>query len=220
MKTIQVLLADDHAVVRMGFRLLLETTDDIRVVAEASSGEEACRIIAAQQPDVVVMDVSMPGIGGIQATKRLIERHPNLRILMLSAHMDSVHPRLALKAGARGYMTKRSAAEALVSAIRQVAQGCIYLEPNIAHELALQQINGANDPVEMLTLREFEVFKQLASGRSVRQVADSFFLSQSTVGTHLYNIKQKLGAGNSAELAMFAVRSGIVDIGAVNPIPG
>lgn len=220
MKTIQVLLADDHAVVRMGFRLLLETTDDIRVVAEASSGEEACRIIAEQQPDVAVMDVSMPGIGGIQATKRLIERHPNLRILMLSAHMDIVHPRLALRAGARGYMTKRSAAETLVSAIRQVARGCIYLEPDIAHELALQQINGASDPVEMLTPREFEVFKQLASGRSVRQVADSFFLSQSTVGTHLYNIKQKLGAGNSAELAMFAMRSGIVDVGAVNPIPG
>lgn len=220
MKPIAVLIADDHAVVRMGFRLLLETTDDIRVVAEAENGEEVCRLSAERQPDVVVMDVSMPGIGGIAATRRLVERHPTIRILMLSAHMDNIHPRLALKAGAKGYLTKRSAADALVSAIRQVARGASYLEPTIAQELALQQINGTDGPIGMLTPREFDVFKQLASGRSVRQIAETLFLSQSTVGTHLYNIKQKLGAGNSAELAVLAMRAGIVDIGTAHPIPG
>lgn len=220
MKPITVLIADDHAVVRMGFRLLLETTDDIRVIAETPDGEELCSLYAELRPDVVIMDVSMPGMGGISATRRLVERHPKIRILVLSAHMDSIHPRRALKAGAKGYLTKRSAAEALVRAIRQVARGGSYLEPSIAQELALQQINGTDDPMEGLTLREFEVFKQLASGRSVRQIAQTLFLSQSTVGTHLYNIKQKLGAGNSAELAMLAVRSGIVDVGTTHPIPG
>lgn len=220
MKPITVLIADDHAVVRMGFRLLLETTADIRVIDEAESGEEACRLSTERHPDVVLMDVSMPGIGGISATRRIVERHPTIRILILSAHMDSIHPMLALKSGAKGYLTKRSAADVLIRAVRQVARGGSYLEPNLAQELALQQINGTDDPVEKLTPREFEIFKQLACGRSVKEVAETFYLSPSTVGTHLYNIKQKLGAANSAELAVLAVRAGVVDVGVTHPTCG
>lgn len=220
MKPIKVLLADDHAVVRMGFRLLLETTDDIQVVAEAASGEEACSLSCEVLPDVVIMDISMPGIGGIGATKRLVEQHPEICILILSAHLDNIHPRLALRAGARGYLTKLSAAEVLISAIRHVAMGGNYVEPTIARELACQQISGSDDPMTMLSPKEFEVFKQLANGKSVKQVAETLFLSHHTVGTHFYKIKQKLGTHNSAELVMLAVRAGIVEAGATHQISG
>jgi two-component system invasion response regulator UvrY len=208
---IRVMLVDDHAVVRMGFRLLLEGAPDITVVAEAESGEEAVRTFPEIKPDVVVMDISMPGIGGIEAIDRILAREPQARILVLSAHEDAMHARRVLKAGAVGYLTKRSAAEELMQAIRQVAQGKTYLEPTIAQQLALQQLNGQKSPVDMLSEKEFKVFLALAKGTSVADIAEIMSLSPRTVGTHLYNIKQKLGASNSAELALIAMRSGLLE---------
>jgi two-component system invasion response regulator UvrY len=208
---IRVMLVDDHAVVRMGFRLLLEGAPDITVVAEAESGEEAVRTFPEIKPDVVVMDISMPGIGGIEAIDRILAREPQARILVLSAHEDAMHARRVLKAGAVGYLTKRSAAEELMQAIRQVAQGKTYLEPTIAQQLALQQLNGQKSPVDMLSEKEFKVFLALAKGTSVADIAEIMSLSPRTVGTHLYNIKQKLGAANSAELALIAMRSGLLE---------
>lgn len=208
---VRVMLVDDHAVVRMGFRLLLEGATDLKVAAEASSGEEAVRSFPEVKPDVVVMDISMPGIGGLEAIDRILAREPQARILVLSAHEDIMHARRVLKAGAVGYLTKRSAAEALIDAVRQVAQGKTYLEPSIAQQLALQQLSGDKSPVDMLSEKEFKVFLALARGKSVAEIAEVMSLSPRTVGTHLYNIKQKLGASNSAELAIMAIRAGLVE---------
>ena len=137
-----VMLVDDHSVVRMGFRLLLEGSPDIRVVAEAENGEDAIRRFDEARPDVVVMDISMPGIGGLEAIRRILARESAARILVLSAHEDAMHARRVLEAGAAGYLTKRSAAEALIHAIRQVSQGKTFLEPEIAQELAIRQLSG------------------------------------------------------------------------------
>lgn len=205
------MLVDDHAVVRMGFRLLLESTDDIEVVAEAESGEEACRRYEEVGPDVVVMDVAMSGLDGIGAASRILARDPSARILALSAHDDLSHARRMLQAGARGYLSKRSAPETLVAAVRELAAGRRYLAAGLAQRIALAQVTGTQDPVDALTKREFEVFMQLARGQSVARIADALSLSPRTVGTHLYNIKQKLDAGNQAELTLIAVRNGLLE---------
>jgi two-component system, NarL family, invasion response regulator UvrY len=207
---IGVMLVDDHAVVRMGFRLLLDAAPDMRVVAEAESGEEALRRIDEARPEVVVMDISMPGIGGLEAVRRILAKEPAARILVLSAHEDAMHARRVLKAGAAGYLTKRAAAEALIQAIREVRQGKTFLEPQIAQELALRQGAGADEPLDTLSEKEFKVFLALAGGQSVQDIAEVMSLSPRTVGTHLYNIKQKLGASNSAELALIAMRAGLL----------
>jgi two-component system invasion response regulator UvrY len=205
------MLVDDHAVVRMGFRLLLDTTADLRVVAECGSGEEALDLYPEAQPDVVVLDLSMDGMGGLETLSRLLAKEPTARVLVLSAHEDTSHPRRALQAGALGYLTKRSAADALIEAIRQVAARRIFLEPSLAQEIAVQQVASRGSPLEALTAREFEVFVMLARGRSVSEIAENLFLSPRTIGTHLYNIKQKLGAANAAELALIAIRNGVIE---------
>jgi two-component system invasion response regulator UvrY len=196
----------------MGFRLLLDTTADLRVVAECGSGEEALKSFAEVNPDVVVLDLSMAGMGGLETLSRLLAKWPGVRVLVLSAHEDTAHPRRALAAGALGYLTKRSAAEALIEAIRQVAAGKLFLEPALAQEIVVEQVGSTGNPLETLSAREFEVFVMLARGKSVTEIAEVLFLSPRTVGTHLYNIKQKLGAGNSAELTLIAIRNGLIDV--------
>jgi two-component system invasion response regulator UvrY len=208
---INVMLVDDHAVVRMGFRMLLETAADIKVIAEAENGEQAVKLYMEHQPDVVVMDITMPGIGGLEAIERIMAKDSAASILVLSAHEDSVHPKRVLNAGAMGYLTKRSAAEELIKAIRMVAGRKMYLEANIAQQMAIQQLSGQQNPVDVLSDREFEVFMALAKGKTTNDIADTLCLSPRTVGTHLYNIKQKLNASNSAEIALIAMRSGLID---------
>ncbi|HYN53266.1 MAG TPA: response regulator transcription factor [Methylotenera sp.] len=211
MSQINVMLVDDHAVVRMGFKMLLETDTDIKVIAEAESGEIAITRYMEHKPDVVVMDITMPGIGGLEAIERILAKDNNARILVLSAHEDSVHPKRVLNAGAMGYLTKRSAAEELIKAIRTVATGKKYLEASVAQQMAIQQLSGDQNPVDVLSAREFEVFMSLAKGKTTNEIAETLFLSPRTVGTHLYNIKQKLNANNSAEIALIAMRSGLID---------
>ena len=208
---IQVLLVDDHAVVRMGFKMLLESAPDIKVLAEADSGEQAVKMYQEHQPDVVVMDITMPGIGGLEATDRIMAKDNSARSLILSAHEDSVHPKRVLNAGAMGYLTKRSAAEELIKAIRTVAGRKMYLEADVAQQMAIQQLSGEQNPVDVLSDREFEVFMALAKGETTNEIAETLSLSPRTVGTHLYNIKQKLNASNSAEIALIAMRSGLID---------
>ena len=208
------MLVDDHAVVRTGFRLLLQACDDIEVTAEADSGEAACQMYESVAPDVVVMDIAMAGMGGIEAIKRLMAKDARARILALSAHEDTSHPRRALQAGALGYLSKRSAPEVLIDAIRAIARGQHYLDAQIAQRMAVQAIHGDNGPMEKLSPREFEVFVQLARGQSVAQISETLTLSSSTVGTHLYNIKQKLGLVNQAEMTLLAVRHGLIDVAA------
>ena len=211
MSQINVMLVDDHAVVRMGFKMLLESDTDIKVVTEAESGEQAITRYMEHKPNVVVMDITMPGIGGLEAIERILAKDSNARILVLSAHEDSVHPKRVLNAGAMGYLTKRSAAEELIKAIRTVATGKKYLEASVAQQMAIQQLSGDQNPVDVLSAREFEVFMALAKGKTTNEIAETLFLSPRTVGTHLYNIKQKLNANNSAEIALIAMRSGLID---------
>jgi two-component system invasion response regulator UvrY len=208
---INVMLVDDHAVVRMGFKLLLEAAPDVKVVAEAESGEQAVKLYGEIQPDVVVMDITMPGIGGLEAIERIMAKDATARILVLSAHEDSVHPKRVLNAGALGYLTKRSAPEELIKAIRTVAGRKMYLEANVAQQMALQQLSGEKNPVDVLSAREFEVFMALALGKSTNEIAETLCLSPRTIGTHLYNIKQKLNAGNQAEISLIAMRSGLIE---------
>lgn len=208
---IKVMLVDDHAVVRMGFKLLLQGSPDIEVIGEAQSGEEAVRLFQALAPDVLVMDISMPGIGGLEAIDRVLAKDPQQKILVLSAHEDVMHARRVLKAGASGYLTKRSAAEVLMEAIRAVHKGQLYLEPQIAQAMAMEQVSGSKNPVDALSEKEFKVFIELAKGKSVQDIADVMSLSPRTIGTHLYNIKQKLDAANSAELAIIAIRAGLLE---------
>ena len=211
MSQIKILLVDDHAVVRMGFKMLIEAEADIKVIGEAESGEVAVKLFQELKPDIIIMDITMPGIGGLEAIDRIMAKDKNTKILVLSAHEDSVHPKRVLNAGAMGYLTKRSTAEELIKAIKSIHQGKRYLEPNIAQQMAITQLSGETNPVEILSDREFEVFMALAKGKSTNEIADTLCLSPRTVGTHLYNIKQKLNANNSAEIALIAIRCGLID---------
>ena len=207
---IRVLLADDHATGRMGFRLLLEGAG-ATVIGEADSGEAAVSAFDRSPPDVLMMDVSMPGIGGLGALERVRAHHPDARVLILSAHDDAQIPTRALRAGATGYLSKRAHPDELLRALTSVARGQRYIDPEIAPALALAQFSGGQDPVSALTEKEFAIFLQLAQGRSVAEIAESHRLSPSTVGTHLYHIKQKLNVSNAAELALIAIRSGLIE---------
>ena len=211
MSQMKVLLVDDHSVVRMGFKMLIEAEQDMKVIAEAESGELGIKVYKETHPDITIMDITMPGIGGLEAIERILAHDKNAKILVLSAHEDSVHPKRALNAGALGYLTKRSAAEELIKAIRSVQKGTKYLEPSIAQQMAITQLSGENNPVEILSDREFEVFIALAKGKSTNEIAETICLSPRTVGTHLYNIKQKLNANNSAEIALIAIRCGLLE---------
>lgn len=210
-KTINVMLVDDHAVVRFGFRMLLESTDDIKVVAEAESAEAAYQQIPTAKPDVIVMDISLGGTMGVEATRRIVARDKAAKVLGLSSHEDPSYVRYMLKAGALGYLSKRSAPDELMHAIRQVAEGRMYIEASLSQRMALEEFNGEKSPIEVLSEREFGVFIQLAKGLSVNQIAELLTISPRTVGTHLYNVKQKLRAANQAELTLIAVRHGLIE---------
>jgi two-component system invasion response regulator UvrY len=208
---IRVMLVDDHALVRMGFRMLLADAQ-VEVVAECETGEQACLDYPRVKPDVVVMDLSMPGMGGLEAVRRLLAQDPKARVLALSAHEDTAHPRRVLRAGALGYLAKRSAPEALIAAVTAVAAHEAYVDPQTARALAMAQVRGETSPAETLSEREFSVFLQLARGQTVAQIADNLKLSPSTVGTHLYHVKQKLGAGNQSELTLVALQWGLIQV--------
>ncbi len=211
-KPISVMLVDDHAVVRFGFRMLLDASDDIKVVAEADSAEAAYQQLTVTKPDVIVMDISLGGTMGVEATKRILARDKLARVLGLSSHEDPSYVRYMLKAGALGYLSKRSAPDELLHAIRQVSEGRMYIDSHVSQRMALEEFNGEKSPIEVLSEREFGVFIQLAKGSSVNQIAEMLNISPRTVGTHLYNVKQKLGVANQAELALLAVRHGLIEL--------
>lgn len=209
----RVMLVDDHAMVRFGFRMLLESTSGYAVVAEAEDGEGAIAQLAQTAVDVVVLDLSMPGMGGLESLRRMRARNDALSVLVLSAHEEAAFARRVLQAGGRGYLTKRAAPEALVDAVRTVANGQIYLEPALAQTLALNQLDGnaAAGPLAQLSEREFIVFVRLAEGATVNTIAQELSLASSTVGTHLYNIKRKLSLTTQAEMTLLAIRHHIID---------
>jgi two-component system invasion response regulator UvrY len=210
---VRVVLVDDHAVVREGYRRLLERTDDISVIAEAASGEEAYRIACELLPDVTVMDINLPGIGGIEAVRRIVARLPEAKILMFSMHEDTVFSSRALQAGARGYVTKSSAPEVLVEAVRLVARGKLYISHEMAQELALQMLPGRDNPIDALSAREFEVFRMLVAGHSLQEISKILCLSYKTVANYQSNIKHKLDVSNTAQVVRVALDHGLIASG-------
>ncbi len=211
MAKLTLLLVDDHAVVRSGFKVLLQTWDDVDVVAEANSGEEALPLYTLHRPEVVVMDIAMAGMGGIEACKRLLALDPKVRILALSAHEDSSYAKRALQAGALGYLSKRTAPEVLIDALRMVARHQRFIDPIIAQRMANQRTDSDTQYIDKLSPREFEVFILLAKGKSVVDISQSLGLSASTVGTHLYKVKLKLQLSNQSEITLLAMRHGLLD---------
>jgi DNA-binding NarL/FixJ family response regulator len=209
---IRVMLVDDHSVVRAGYRRLLEQTQDIKVAAEAASGEEAYAQIKALEVDVVVMDLAMAGMGGLEAIRRILSRAPAVRVLVFSMHTGAAFARNALKAGALGYVTKVSEPALLVQAVRSVSEGRVFLSPDIAHAAALDTLTGESDPMKLLSTREFEIFRKLASGASLGDIARALNLSQKTVANNYTQIRQKLDLKSDVELVRLALRYSIVDI--------
>jgi DNA-binding NarL/FixJ family response regulator len=207
---VRVLLVDDHAVVREGYRRLLERTPEIEVVAEAATGEDAYRVFCDLNPDVVVMDINLTGMSGIEAARRMLAREPDARILVFSMHEDALFGSRALQAGARGYVTKASAPEVLVEAVKAVSAGRLYISHDMAQELALQTVPGQDLPLNALSPREFEVFRLLAEGKSVGDIARILSLSQKTVANYQSLIKQKLDADTSAQMVWIALKRGLV----------
>jgi DNA-binding NarL/FixJ family response regulator len=202
-----VLLVDDHALVRKGFRRILEDDPGIFVVGEASEGEEAVRLVLELKPNVVVMDCALPGINGIDATRRIRARMPNATVLMLSMHSEDTLVRQALEAGARGYILKNALELDLVSAIKRVAQGHLVLDPQLAKPAALK---GERD--SGLTARELEILRHIVAGKSNKEIAAELGLSANTVGVHRANIMDTLGIHKTAELVVYAIRNGLVTL--------
>ena len=215
MSQIKIVLADDHGVVRKGLRFVLEQEPDMLVVGEAADGRDAVRVAKEAQPDVVVMDIAMPQLNGIDATAQVVKQNPRTGVLILSMHNDETYLLRALECGARGFLLKDTAEEDLVRAVRVVAQGKPFFSPAIAQSLledymrSLQQRNQ-QDSYSLLTDREKEVLQLLAEGRSNKDVANLLELSVYTVETHRTRIMQKLNLHNTAELVLYAVRKKII----------
>ena len=211
MKRIRILLADDHAVVRQGFKMILSAQPDMEIVGEAGNGREAVALAEELKPDVVVMDVAMPELNGIEATRRLAESVPHARVVALSMHKDSVYVREILRAGARGYLLKDSVAGDLVSAVRAVAQGEGYLSPAVSDAVLDDYRRHVTNPIDLLTSREREVLQMLAEGKTNKEIATVLNLSVYTVEAHRGRIMEKLNMHSINELVRFALRNGLID---------
>ena len=208
---IRILLADDHALVRHGFRMILAAQPDMEIAGEAGNGREAIELAQKLKPDVVVMDVAMPELNGIEATRRLIELAPRTRVLALSMHKDNVYVREILRAGARGYLLKDSADADLIAAVRAVAKGEGYLSPGVSDAVLSDYRRHVTDPLDLLTSREREVLQLIAEGKTNKEIATSLTLSVYTVEAHRGRLMEKLNLHSTGELVRFAVRSGLID---------
>lgn len=209
-----VLLIDDHAVVRAGYRRFLEQSATIRVIAEAASAEEGYAAYCRSRPDVTVMDLSMPGMGGLQLIGRIRSRDPEAVILVFSMHEEALFAARALQAGARGYISKNSAPETLVQAVNAVIRGAVFMSPDIARQFPRGNLADWADPLAALSLREIEILSRIAEGRSIAEIALVMNLSQKTVANYQTQIKEKLGVNTVAALVHLAIRHGLV-----KPVP-
>jgi two-component system, NarL family, invasion response regulator UvrY len=209
-RMVRVLLVDDHAVVREGYRTLLEKHEGLQVVGEASDAAAAYQVYKDLQPDVVVMDISMPGRGGIDAIEHIRRWDAHARVLVFSMHAHGAYALQAFRAGARGYVTKSSPPELLVSAVRDVADGRIAICPEISELLALNQLQEEKTRLEDLSPREFEIFRMILDARSTDEIASALNVSRKTVANYHYAIKSKLGAASDIELLYYGLRQGLV----------
>jgi len=215
MRKIRIVLADDHKLMRSGLRVLLEQQADLTVVGEASDGREAVALVASQRPDVLVMDIGMPSLNGIEAAAQITQSNPEAAIVMLSMHSDESYVLRALKAGAKGYLLKDSAEADLIRAVRAVAEGKSFFSPAVSKVLLDDYVrklkrSGTEDPYDLLTPREREVLQLVAEGKSNKEVAQLLNLSVYTVETHRSNIMEKLNLHGVPELILYAVRKGII----------
>jgi two-component system, NarL family, invasion response regulator UvrY len=197
---VSVLLVDDHAVVREGYRRLLESHGDIRVVGEAADAQSAHTLLCELDPQIVVMDITLPGISGIEAMRRMLAHRPETRVLIFSMHEEAIFARRALQAGAYGYVTKASAPNVLVEAVHAIACGRKYLSASVAQDLALRATSGDEAMMDGLSAREFEVLRLLVQGQSIRDIAQFMGLNPKTIANHQSAIKQKLGADTAIQL--------------------
>jgi DNA-binding NarL/FixJ family response regulator len=210
-KKTKILLADDHAVVRQGFRMILGAQADMEIIGEAGNGREAVAMSETLHPDVVVMDVAMPELNGIEATRRIMETVPHTRVLALSMHKDSVYVREILRAGARGYLLKDSIDVDLLAAVRAVAKGEGYLSPGVSDSVLSDYRKHVTDPLDLLSSREREVLQLIAEGKTNKDIATLLNLSVYTVDAHRGRIMEKLNLHSTSELVRFAVRKGLID---------
>jgi DNA-binding NarL/FixJ family response regulator len=208
---IRILLADDHALVRQGFRMILSAQPDMEIIGEAGNGREAVELAEKLQPDVIVMDVTMPELNGIEATRRIAISVPRARVLALSMHKDSVYVREILRSGARGYLLKDSDDSDLISAVRSVAKGEGYLSPSVSDAVLTDYRRHVTDPIDLLTTREREVLQMIAEGKTNKEIATTLHLSVYTVEAHRGRVMEKLNLHSTGELVRFALRSGLID---------
>jgi len=205
--TVRILVADDHDLMRAGLRALLESRNDLQVVAEAGSGEQAYQQFRESNPDLVILDLSMPGIGGLGAARRILASEPKARCAILTGHDSVAYLKQSFEVGVLGYASKRINDDALINMVRVVMQGKKYIEPELAHRLA----KGRADPLQTLSAREFEVFFLLSQGHGVQDVSRILSISDKTAGTHHTSIMKKLQADNLAQIAHIAIRNGILN---------
>ena len=206
---IRIMLVDDHAFVRAGIRRLLEQDARFCVVAEADTGERAYQLFGEQLPDITIMDLSMPGLGGMETIKRIVARYTQAKLLVLSMHENAAFCNHALKAGAQGYLAKNSLAEELVHAIDAILKGQVYVSSEIARKIAAQR-NDSN-PMLQLSVREFEIFRMLAEGQDIAEIAGALNISSKTVANYQTMIKDKLGISSPVGLVRYALRFGIIE---------
>jgi len=207
---VTIVLVDDHSVVRAGVRRLLEQETLFEVIGEAESGEKAYKMFGELKPDVMVMDLSMPGMGGLESIRRILMRHERARILVLSMHEDLSFANQALKLGAKGYLIKNTLGDDLVKSIQMVARGEIFLSDEIAKKMAMQSTSGTEDPIDELSAREFEIFRLLAEGLEIDAIAATLNISSKTVSNYQTMIKQKLNINTAVELIRYAIKTGVI----------
>jgi two-component system, NarL family, invasion response regulator UvrY len=208
---ISIMLADDHAVVRAGVRRLLEQDARFIVIAEVESGENAYHQYGGYCPDILIIDLSMPGMGGMEAISRILMRYPAAKILVLSMHENAAFASQAIKAGARGYLTKNGLADELINAIVHIANGQTYLNASMSQKITQQFLNTDTNHLQQLSAREFEIFRLLAEGVDSTEIGKILNISGKTVANYQTTIKQKLGIHNSVELVRLAIRNGLID---------
>ena len=209
---ISVLITDDHALVRSGIRRLLEDSKQVKIVGEAECGEDSLQMAQDLKPDVILMDVNMPGIGGVETCRRILQKNPKQKIIVLTVHSEHTFPKRMLEIGAKGYLTKECGVDEMIEAIKQVNNGSSYIANSIAQQLALSLLPGNEDnPIDKLSRREFQVMLMISNGLSNIQISEKLCLSPKTVSTYRFRLLEKLDAQSEVDLIKIAVEQGMVE---------